>query len=225
MFCFSILYYIQKLKPIIAVKNADLKTHMGPSYGPFLHCMMGGEFTKKWMHEFTKFYIFIIMLFSHFYVEWWNLINVQLIMDNLLLCINLKHISFLVGLFSVPVVLHPAHSRFDKGLDSRMKFHRQLLGLSGIFTSQRNVTSIHPHTPFWVGAKGVSGAVASSGPCVLPARGSFINTQSSYLTEALYSKCGQKQGFSACSSAMRPGTVPFDQTNFLFDSPQCAFKT
>lgn len=111
------------------------------------------------------------------------------------LCIKLKHISFKVGLFSVPVVLHPAHSRFDKGLDSRMKFHLQLLDLSGIFTSQRNATSIHPNTPFSLGAKGVSGAVASSVPCVLPARGNVINTQSSYLTGALYSKCGPKQGF------------------------------
>lgn len=140
------------------------------------------------------------------------------------LCIKHKRISFLVGLFSVSVVLHPAHSHFDKGLDSRMKFHLQLLGLSGIFTSQRNVTSVRPHTLFSLGAKGVSGAVASFGPCVVPARGNFINTQSSYLTEALYSKCGPKQGFEACSSAVRPGRVSFDQTNFLFDSSECAFK-
>lgn len=92
------------------------------------------------------------------------------------LCIKCKHFSLLVGLFSVPVLLNLAHSPFDKRFDSRMKFHLQLLGLSGIFTSQRNVTSVRPHKLYSQGAKGVSGAVASSGPCVLPARANFIHT-------------------------------------------------
>lgn len=64
MFCFSILYYIQQLKPIIAVKNADLKTQMGPSYGPFLHCMMGDEFTKMdaWIYKNVNFHIISIIM-------------------------------------------------------------------------------------------------------------------------------------------------------------------
>lgn len=122
------------------------------------------------------------------------------------LCFKHKRISFLVGLFSVSVVLHPAHSHFDKGLDSRMKFHLQLLGLSGIFTSRRNVTSVRPHTPFSLGVKGVSGAVASFGPCgvqYLPEEISLILNQATSL--GLYiPSVGQ-------STALKPATVLWDQ--------------
>lgn len=119
------------------------------------------------------------------------------------LCIKCKRISFLVGLFFVLVLLHSAHSCFDKEFDSRMKFHLQLLGLSGIFTSQRNVTSVRPHTPLSPGCeRGHWSCGASSGPCVLPARANFIHAQSGYLIGALYSKCGPNQVFEACRSLL-----------------------